>query len=817
MAEPAGNPYPPAAMSETSNTKQDPVLTAFADLLKSTSSVLPIVTFTPDGKISTVSQSAKKLLGLGRSSLRGKPASTIVPDVDFEQAVQVLQEEGTFGTEWQSELGRMHVAMHAERDVDGEVVGLFGLITQLDSDKKVNSQKGFQEAISRSQAVISFDVDGTIREANENFLAATGYTLEEIQGQHHRMFCDADYAASQDYQQFWADLAKGDFKEGEFHRVCKNGSDLWIQATYNPLLDSEGNVTGVVKFASDITEAKQRSVAAQGRIDAVSRAQAVIEFELDGTIVEANENFLAATGYTLEEIQGKHHSIFCEEEYTKSSDYKQFWQDLGAGDFKQGEFYRVRKDGSDLWIHATYNPIFDANCKPVKVVKFASDITEAKLQTAAFMGKMDAISRSQAVIEFELDGTIVDANENFLAATGYDIGEIRGRHHRMFCKPDYVKTDEYSHFWERLANGEIFDGEFERVDKQGNQMWLQATYNPILDAAGNPRRVVKFANDITAQVKEKAEEAQRQEEAKVRWLEENVRSVLDVLAAAGEGDLTQTLEPTGEGPILDLKTGVNAMLVELRGLVSEVIQRSQEVSTQTNTISTESQEMAKRTQVLGATAEEMSANVEELTASIASIAQSGREADRLAQEASDSANTGTSAIKESLDAMEQIDHSANEIGEIVKVISEIASQTNLLAFNAAIEAARAGQHGRGFAVVADEVRKLAERSSEATKEISKLILESTSRVKRGSKVSESASDAFGQIADRVRKTYTAINQIASGAEEQSIAASDVNIGVQTVSNEAENSSHSCDSIARVCTELSDQASQLQALVERFRV
>ena len=230
------------------------------------------------------------------------------------------------------------------------------------------------EALHRSQAIIEFSLDGTIERANDNFLQAVGYSLEEIQGKHHRIFCDPEYAESDEYKNFWDDLRKGEFKAGEFKRFDKSGNTIWIQASYNPIFDFQGNPTGVVKFASDITERKLKAAKSQSQLDAISRSQAVIEFELDGTIVRANENFLAVTGYTLEEIQGQHHRIFCDPGYANSSEYKQFWDDLGKGEFKAGEFKRFDISGNTVWIQASYNPIFDSEGNPTGVVKFASDI-----------------------------------------------------------------------------------------------------------------------------------------------------------------------------------------------------------------------------------------------------------------------------------------------------------------------------------------------------------------------------------------------------------------------------------------------------------
>ena len=287
-------------------------------------------------------------------------------------------------------------------------------------------------ALDRSQATIEFKPDGTIITANANFLSAMGYGLKEIQGKHHSMFMDPEERDSKEYKAFWKSLANGEFQAGTYRRVAKGGKEIWIQASYNPILDASGKTVSVMKSASDVTAQMLESAGAKGQVDAINRAQAVIHFELDGTIIEANENFLGAMGYSLKEIQGKHHSMFVDAEERKGAAYKAFWGELAEGQFKAGEFKRVNKAGDEIWIQATYNPIFDMNGKPFKVVKFASDITAQKLAAANAEGQLDAINRSQAVIHFELDGTIIEANENFLGAMGYSLEEIQGQHHSMF-------------------------------------------------------------------------------------------------------------------------------------------------------------------------------------------------------------------------------------------------------------------------------------------------------------------------------------------------------------------------------------------------
>lgn len=237
---------------------------------------------------------------------------------------------------------------------------------------------------------------------------------------------------------------------------------------------------------------------------ALDRVQAIIEFDLDGTVVSANENFLSLFGYDLDEVVGKHHSIFCDPDYAKSDAYAEFWQKLGRGEFHEAEFKRVAKGGEELWLRASYNPVLDKDGKPVKVMKFATDVSATKLQNAEFEGKIQAIDRAQAVIEFDLDGTVITANENFLSIFGYGRDEIVGKHHQVFCEPGYAETPAYAEFWQKLGRGEYESDEFKRIAKDGSELWLQASYNPIFDADGRPLKVVKFASDITDEVQKRS-------------------------------------------------------------------------------------------------------------------------------------------------------------------------------------------------------------------------------------------------------------------------------------------------------------------------
>ena len=381
-------------------------------------------------------------------------------------------------------------------------------------------------AIAKSQAVIEFAMDGTIITANQNFLDAIGYRLEEIKGRHHSMFVAPAARESTEYRAFWANLNRGQYQAAEYKRIGKGGREIWIQASYNPIADSSGKPCKVIKFATDITAQKLRSMEDAGMIAAIGRTQAVIEFNLDGTIITANENFLKAVGYSLPEIQGKHHSMFVEPATRDSAAYRDFWASLSRGQYQSAEYKRIGKGGREVWILASYNPILDEDGKAFKVVKFATDVSAQKLKHADMAGQIEAIGKSQAVIEFNMDGTILTANQNFLGAVGYSLGEIQGKHHRMFVDPADRDGAEYRDFWANLNRGFYQAAEYRRIGKGGKAIWIQASYNPILDLNGKPFKVVKYATDITAQVIE------RKKNERVRTMMESVASGAEELNAS---------------------------------------------------------------------------------------------------------------------------------------------------------------------------------------------------------------------------------------------------------------------------------------------
>ena len=486
---------------------------------------------------------------------------------------------------------------------------------------------------------------------------------------------------------------------------------------------------------------------ARAKCAALDKSQAVIEFAPDGTIITANQNFLNTVGYSLAEIRGKHHAMFLIPTERESADYKGFWPALARGEFSTGQFRRVAKGGREIWLEASYNPLTDGRGRVYKVVKYATDITASKAAAADMMGKLQAISRSQAVIEFELDGTIITANENFLTVMGYRLEEIVGKHHAMFADPADRDSAAYRAFWAKLGSGEYEAGQFRRLGKEGREVWIEATYNPILDASGRPWKVVKFATDITARKQENARLA------------------------------------TG------FESGVQRLVRDVAGSAAGMEQTAQS--------------MAAAAEQSNQQAAMVAAAAEQLSGSVAEIARQIGDSSGVIGSAVDEAKRSEAMVAELVAA-------AEKIGQVTKIISEIAAQTNLLALNATIEAARAGEAGKGFAVVASEVKNLASQTAKATEEIAQQIQE----IQESSGATASAIRQIGTVIDQVNGISSSISD---AVEQQSAATREIAANIDGVTRAAQDTGRSAKEVLETARGLNGQANQLSGRVEDFLV
>ena len=543
-----------------------------------------------------------------------------------------------------------------------------------------------------------------------------------------------------------------------------------------------------------------------GEAAAIRRSQAVIEFDMKGHILEANANFLNVIGYSTAEIVGQHHAIFISATEAASADYREFWRRLNNGEPIEGQFLRLGKGGKPIWLQAVYTPILGRSGKPEKVVKFATDITEQKSDLANLDGQIAAIGKSQAVIEFDLQGNILDANANFLKALGYSLAEIKGKHHRIFVSPEQASSDGYRDFWKKLGRGEYDDGQYMRLGKGGRQVWIQASYNPILDAYGKPFKVVKYATDITKNIL--AQEA-------LRSAVDDIRSVVNATVSK---DLSRRVDLDGRsGEIAELCGGVNDLIGSVADIIRTVSEISAQITTGATRISRGSSDLAQRTEEQASSLEETAATTEELAASVKQSAERARDATELGTRASAAANRGGAIVGEAVTAMERIEKASDGIAEIITVIDNIAFQTNLLALNAAVEAARAGEAGKGFAVVASEVRALAQRSSDSANDIKKLISNSTHEVANGVKLVKDTGGALSDIVNASARVSDALADISSASREQANGIEEVAKVVAHMDDITQRNSSMAEQSAEVSRALERATETLRDLVSSYRL
>jgi methyl-accepting chemotaxis protein len=531
---------------------------------------------------------------------------------------------------------------------------------------------------------------------------------------------------------------------------------------------------------------------------ALRQSQAIIEFAPDGTIIGANENFLAVMGYDLAEVAGRHHSVFLEPDYAASAAYRDFWSKLAKGEFQRLRFKRIAKGGREVWIEASYNPLRGADGLVYRIVKVASDVTGHHQDYVDARGQISAISRSQAVIEFELDGTIINANENFCRALGYRPEEITGRHHRMFVRPEDASDPSYLDFWQRLAGGEYSSGEFLRIGKDGREVWIQASYNPIFDADGRPYKVVKYATDITAR-------------------KSAVNQLSHALELLAQGNLSCSIDAEFPRELEPVRLAFNQTIGRLANIVLELRRTSGALRSATGEILAGANDLADRSTRQAAAIEETSAAVEQLSQTVAENASRADAARINARSVSEGAEAAGDVMERANDAMERVATQAASISNIIGMIDDIAFQTNLLALNASVEAARAGDAGKGFAVVAVEVRRLAQSAASASREVKGLVEQSNEAVSQGTRLVATATETLNSMVSRVRDNALLMDQIAQASREQASAIAEVNTAVRQMDEMTQHNAAMVEETNAAIEQTQGQAHGLDALVEVFVV
>jgi methyl-accepting chemotaxis protein len=539
-------------------------------------------------------------------------------------------------------------------------------------------------ALKSGQAWIEFDANGIILQASPEFLSAMGYALDEVRGQHHRMFVQADHAVSPGYAAFWEKLRSGETQSAEFARLNKCGDVVWMRATYSPVRDFWGRVCGVIKIAHNTTEQKRQAAEAAAKLDAISKSQAMIEFTPDGAILFANDNFLSAMGYRHDEVVGKHHRIFMDGTEQRSPAYDAFWRELQAGQYRAGEFRRVHKSGRDVWIQASYNPVFNLNGHVTKVVKFASDITaQVVLRKQSEILSLVADGTDNSVVITDEQGRIEYVNQGFSKLTGYSEAEAMGRKPGELVQGPHTDAATVARIRQSLDAQKPFYEEILNYTKSGQPYWISLSINPIFDANGRLVRFISIQANVT--------------ETRMRSQEDATR--LNAIRAS-----TATVDWSPDGAPLD----ASPTLLKLLGF-DDLAAATQSLRTLYQHVKQSEHANALQSgQVVQCEWQGQHAQGDKVWLDITVNPIRGVDGQLLKL-----AGYGVD--------MTSRRRNLDRIRSVVETINGLAMQTNLLSLNAAIEAARAGEGGRGFAVVATEVRSLAKRSADSAGEIASML------------------------------------------------------------------------------------------------
>ncbi|GAA5316907.1 MAG: methyl-accepting chemotaxis protein [Candidatus Pelagadaptatus aseana] len=732
----------------------------------------------------------------------------------------------------------------------GVLQNLFGGNDSGLSSVRIHELKEMMAAIDNTQAVIEFNLDGTILTANNNFLGAMGYTLPEVQGQHHKMFVEPDYATSAEYQQFWAMLNQGRGDVAEYKRLAKGGREIWIKASYNPICDSTGKPYKVVKFAQDITEQKKQADVSS----ALKLCQAnVMLADNNMTIVYMNEQVETMLRHREATLQKALPSFRVDTLIGTNVDgfhVSPGHQRNIIANLTQPYVTDINVEGLSFKLTATpwknaagvrIGTVIEWYDQTEELAKKAEE-TRVANENARVKQALDAVTTNVMIADDKFDiiymnGAIVDMMANAQSdirkdLPNFDTGKLIGSNIDVFHK----NPAHQRHMLERLqgthraqitvggrsfalvANPITVDGErigtvVEWKDRT-DEVAIEQEIDAVVDAAS--------AGDFSKQISMAGKEGffanlSHGLNTLVSTVEVALNDVLRMLGAMAKGDLTERITRDYQGSFGQLKDDSNTTADKLTEVIGNIRSSAQAITSAANEIAQGNADLSQRTEEQASSLEETASSMEEMTSTVRQSSENAQQANSLSQAAQDKAVEGGEVVSRAVSAMDEINDSSKKISDIIGVIDEIAFQTNLLALNAAVEAARAGEQGRGFAVVAGEVRNLAQRSAAAAKEIKELIRDSVSKIADGSQLVNESGETLTDIVSAVEQVSTMMREISEAAQEQSSGIDQVNTAVSQMDDMTQQNAALVEEASAAGEAMAEQARNMSSMMDFFVV